>query len=145
MSTGENRAVWVSAGVRLGVPHPQFKLYLSLLPAAHLCPLVAFLVTTGSALEPGAQGHAGRLQPLCQVFQNCVNLGGSEWPACRWWTIEVFLAVASGSVPLWPTWEASAYSGGALIHQMSLYSLFYEWIHLRGTSCLCGGIFPRNF
>lgn len=58
------------------VPHSQVKLYLSQRPVAHLCPLVAFLVTTGSALEPGAQGHAGRLQPLCQVFQNCVNL---EW------------------------------------------------------------------
>lgn len=32
---------------------------------------------------------------LCQL-----RVGGSEWPACRWWTIEVFLAAACGSVPL---------------------------------------------
>lgn len=147
MSTEKNRVVWVSAGVRLGVPHPQVKLYLSQLPVAHLCPLVVSLVTTGSALEPGVLGHVGHWQPLCQVFQNCVTL---EWvrlggqcadggPLRCSWPLPLALCLCHPPERIW------AYSGGTLTHQMSLYSLCYEWIHIRGTSCLCGRIFSQNF
>lgn len=56
------------------MPPPEVKLYLSQLPATHICPLVAFLVTTGSALELGAPGHAGLWQPFCEVFPELCQL-----------------------------------------------------------------------